>query len=126
MSHYTRSILSDQPGSSLEFTHILWEAQIPTIVLTDNQTVTRFLETKTIPPTLRNASDHVLQFNFEIAHTAGSVNTAVDSPSRLELKVTKEIRLRIRGDVQTTRIEVTTSSSDVAGAENFFFTQTVG
>ena len=65
----------------------------------------------------------MLQFNCEIAHIAGSVNTAVDFLSRLELQVTERIRLKIREDVQTTPIEVTTTSSDVADEEQFFFTQ---
>ena len=108
----------------LKFAHILWEATKPTIFLTDNNSVTRFFQTKAIPPSLWNACDYVLQFIFKIAHIAGSVNTAADFFSRLELKVTERIRLKIREDVQTTPIEVTTSSSDVADEEQFFFTQT--
>ena len=41
----------------LEFAHILWEATNPTIVLTDNKSVTRFLQTKAIPPALWTACD---------------------------------------------------------------------
>ena len=108
----------------LECAHILWEATKPTIVLTDNKSVTRFFQTKAIPPSLWNACDYVLQFNFKIAHIAGSVNTAVDFLSRLELKVTERICIKIREDVQTTPIEITTSSSDVADEEQFFFTHT--
>ena len=108
----------------LEFAHILWEATRPTIVLTDNKSVSRFCQTKAIPPALWNACDYVLQFDFKIAHIAGSVNTAADFLSRLELKVTKKILLKIREDIQTTPIEVTTSSSDVADEEQVFFTQT--
>ena len=66
----------------------------------------------------------MLQFNFKVAHIAGSVNTAADFLSRLELKVTEKIHLKIREDVQTTPIEVSTSSSDVADEEQFFFRQT--
>ena len=110
----------------LEFTHILWEATKPTTVLTDNKSVTRFFQTKAIPPSLWNACDYVLQFNFKIAHIAGSVNTAADILSRLELKVSESIHLKIKEDVQATPIEVTTSSSDVAYEEQFFFTQTDG
>ena len=66
----------------------------------------------------------MIQFDFKIAHIAGSVNTAADFLSRLELKVTEKIHLKIREDVQTTPIEVSTSSSDVADEEQFFFTQT--
>ena len=98
----------------LEFAHILWEAIKPTIVRTDNKSVTRFFQTKAIPPALWNACDYVLQFNFKIAHIAGSVNTAAVFLPRLELKVTEKIRLKIREDIQTTPFEVTTSSSDVA------------
>ena len=76
-----------------------------------------------IPASLWNACDYVLQFNFQIAHIAGSVNTAADFLSRLELKVTEKIHLKIQEDVQTTPIEVSTSSSDVADEEQFFFTQ---
>ena len=42
------------------------------------------------------------------------------------MKVKERIRLKSREDVQTTPIEVTTSSSDVADEEQFFFTQTNG
>ena len=92
----------------LEFAHLLWEATKPTIVLTDNKFVSRFFQTKAIPPALWNSCDFVLQFNFKIAHIAGSVNTAADFLSRLELKVTEKILLKIREDIQTTPIEVTT------------------
>ena len=68
----------------------------------------------------------MLQFNFEIAHIAGSINTAADFLSRLELKVPEKIHPKLREDVQTTPIEVSTPSSDVADEEQFFFTQTDG
>ena len=106
----------------LEFAHNLWEATKPTIVLTDNKSVTRFFQTKAIPPALWNACDYVLQFNFKLAHIAGSVSTAADCLSRLELKVAENIGLKIREGIQTTPIEVTTSSSDAADEEQFFFT----
>ena len=93
-----------------------------TIVLTDNKTVTRFFQTKAIPPALWNACDYVLQINFKIAHVAGSVNTTAGFLSRIELKVTEKIRNKIREDIHTTPIEVTISSSDVADEEQIFFT----
>ena len=123
MSIYSKEFLAIYVAF-LEFAHILWERPKPTIVLTDNKSVTRFFQTKAIPPSLWNSCDYVLQLNFKIAHIAGSVNTAADFLSRLELKVTEKIHLKIREDVQTTPIEVSTSSSDVADEEQFFFTQT--
>ena len=80
----------------LDFAHILWEATKPTIVLTDNKSVTGFFQTKAIPPALWNACDYVLHFNFQIAHIAGSINTAAYFLSKLELKVAGKIRLKIR------------------------------
>ena len=122
MSIYSKEFLAIYMAF-LEFAHILWETSKPTIVLTDNKSVTRFFQTKAIPPSLWNACEYMLQFNFKIAHIAGSVNAAADFLSRLELKVTEKIHLKIREDVQTTPIEVSTSSSDVADEEQFFFTQ---
>ena len=110
----------------LEFAHILWEATKPKFVLTDNKSVTRFLQTKAIPPSLWNACDYLLQFNFKITKIAGSVNTAAGFLLRLEMKVKEKICLKIRENVQTTPIEVTTSSSDVADEDQFFFAQADG
>ena len=82
-----------------------------------------FFQTKAIPLALLNACDYVLHFNFKIANIAGSVNNAPASLTRLELTVTQKIRLKIGEDIKTKPIEVTTSSSDVADAERFFFTE---
>ena len=68
----------------------------------------------------------MLQFHFKTSLIAGSVNTAADFLSRLELKVPENIHLKIWEDVQTTPIEVTTSSSDVANEEQFSFMQADG
>ena len=106
-----------------EFAHNLWEATKPTVVLTDNKSVTRFSQTKAIPPALWNACDYVLQFLFRIAHIACLVNTAANFLSRFQLKVTEKIRLKVKENIQTTTIEKTTSSSDGADEEQFFFTQ---
>ena len=121
MSIYSKDFLAIYMAF-FEFAHHLWEATKPTIVLTNNKCVTRFFQTKAIPTTLWNACDYVLQLNFKIAHIAGSVNTAADFLSRLEFQVTEKIRLKIREDIHTTPIEVTTSSSDVADEEQLFFT----
>ena len=53
-----------------EFGHIFWGATKPVIIMTDSKSVTRFFQTKMIPPPLWNACDFVLQFNLTIAHMA--------------------------------------------------------
>ena len=125
MSIYSKDILAIHMAF-LEFAHILLEATKPAIVLSDNKSITRLFHTKAIPPSLWNACDCVLQFNFKEAHISGSVNTAADFLYQIELKITERIRLKIREDVKITAIEVTTSSSDIADEEQFFFTQTDG
>ena len=89
----------------VELAHNLWEASNPTIVLTDNKSGT---QTEAIEPGLWNARDCMLQSNFKMAHIAGSVNNAAKFLSRLELTNTEKIRLRIRQDIRTTPIRVTT------------------
>ena len=84
---------------------------------------TLYFQTKAVPPALWNACEYVLHYNIKIAHIAGSVNTAAEFFSRLEPKVTEKARLKIRDDIQTTPVEVITSSSDVADEEQFSFTQ---
>ena len=66
-----------------EFGHIFWGTPQPVIILTDNKSVTRFFQTKIIPPLLWNACDFVIQFKFVIAHIPGKNNTAADYLSRM-------------------------------------------
>ena len=73
----------------LEFANSLCEATKPNIVPTGNISVTRLFQTEAVLLSLSNACDYVMQFNLKIAHITGSVNTAADFLSRLELKVTE-------------------------------------
>ena len=125
MSIYSKEFLAVYM-EFLEFAHFLWVTTKPTIVLTGNKSFTRFLQTKAIPPSLWNACNYVLQFKFEMAHITGSVNTAADILSLLELKVKEKIRLKILEYLQITHIEVITSSSDVANEEQLLFAQADG
>ena len=105
----------------LEYSHILWETTLPTLVMTDNRSVTRFFQTKAIPPTLWNACDYVLQFNFHIMHVAGTQNTAADFLSRIELTPKERVELKIREDITIRPIQVNLQSTDVADEEQIFF-----
>ena len=122
MSIYSKEFLAIYMAF-LEFAHILWETTKPTIVLTDNKSVTRFFQTKAILPSLWNACDYVLQFNSRIAHIAGSVNTRV-FPFTTRVKSQRKDPSQNQGRCANNTIEVTTSSSDVADEEQFFFMHT--
>ena len=92
------------------------------IILTDNKSVTRFCHTKIIPPTLWNACDYVIQFNFTIAHIPRKNNTATDYLSRLEICPKEKLILRIREDISTTPCELNVQSAGVTEEDQIFFT----
>ena len=107
-----------------EFGHMFWGATKPVIIMTDSKSVTRFFQTKKIPPPLWNACDFVLQFNFTIAHIPGKMNTAADSLSRLEMDPNEKVILKIREDIPTKPIEVNIESTGIAQEEPVFFDPT--
>ena len=106
-----------------EFGHIFWGTPKPITILTDNKSVTRFFQTKIIPPALWNACDYVIQFNFVIAHIPGKNNTAADYLSRMEMDPKEKLVLTIREDVETRPIEVNVQSAGVSEEEQVFFTE---
>ena len=118
MSIYCKEFLAIY-HAFLEYSHILWETTKPTLVLTDNCSVTTFFQTKTTTPALWNACDYVLQYKFRIMHVAGSQNTAADS--RLELIPKEKVQLKLRDDILTSPIEVILQPSDVVDEEKLFF-----
>ena len=91
------------------------------IILTDNKSVTRFFQTKINPPTLLNACDYVIQFNFTIAHIPGENNTAADFVTPRNCPKEKLI-LRIREDISTTPIELNVQSAGVIEEDQIFYT----
>ena len=92
------------------------------IILTYNKSVTRFFQTKIIPPTLWNACDYVIQLSFTIAHIPGKNNTAADYLSRLEICPKEKFVLRIREDIPTTPIELNVQSAGVTEEDQIFYT----
>ena len=107
-----------------EFGHILWGATKPVIIMTDTKSVTRFFQTKMIPPPLLSACDFVLHFSFAFAHIPGKKNTAADFLSRLEMDRNEKIVLKIREDIPTKPIEVNIESTGIAQEEPVFFDTT--
>ena len=124
MSFYAKEFLAIYMAFK-KFGHIFWGATKPVIIMTDSKSVTRFFQTKMIPPRLWNACDFVLQFNFTIAHIPGKMNTAADFLSLLEMDPNeKKIILKIREDIPTKPIEVNIESTGIAQEERVFFDPT--
>ena len=66
MSIYAKEFLAIYMAFK-DFGHVFWGATKPAIIMTDSKSVTRFFQTKMIPPSLWNACGFVLQSNFTIA-----------------------------------------------------------
>ena len=98
----------------------MWGSTYSVIVFTDNRSVTRFFQAKLIPPALWNACDYVLQYNFVIAHVAGSMNTAAAFLSRTEVNPIEKLEMSIRNDIQTKAIEVNIQSSGIGEEEQIY------
>ena len=105
-----------------ELGHIFRGAPKPLIFLTDNKNVTRFFQTKIVPPALWNACDYFIQFNFVIAHIPGTQNTAAVCLSRLEIDPRDKLVMKIRKDVQTVPSERNVQSAGVSKEEQIFNT----
>ena len=99
-----------------------WGAPEPIIILTDNKTVTRFVQTKIVLPALWNACDNVIQFNFVIAHIPAVQNTASDSLSCLEADTKNKLVMKNREDVQTLPIEINVKAARLFQEEQIFYT----
>ena len=119
MSIYAKEFLAIFFAFS-EFGHLLWGSTFPVIVFTDNRAVTRFFQTKIIPPALWNACDYVLKYNLVIAHVAGAMNIAADFLSRTEINPTEKLEMNLRNDIQTKAIEVNIQSSGIAEEEQIY------
>ena len=98
----------------------MWKSVFPDIIFTHNRSVTRFFQTKLLPPELWNACDYVLHYNFAIAHAAGSMNTAAHFLSRAEVNPIEKLELNFRNDVSSKAIDVNIQSTEVAEEELFF------
>ena len=123
MSIYAKEFLAIYMAF-IKFGHIIWSAAKPVIIMTDSKSVTRFFQTRMIPPHLWSASDYVLQFNFTIAHIPGKMNTAADFLFRLEMDPKEKIILKIRENIPTKPIEVNIESKGIAPEEPVFFDPT--
>ena len=89
-----------------EFAHILWGVKKPTIVMTDNKALTRFFQSKRIPPKLWNHCDQALQFDFVLAHVPGVENPAADYLSRLDYNPEDRIHSKLNYQIPVHHIEI--------------------
>ena len=105
----------------VKYSYIIWGSTKPVVFLADNKSVTRFSQTKIIPPALWNTCDFVLQINLTIGHVPGRVNKAEDLPSSLDFDPYEKAHSLVRIYILTTPIVDHIQSSDVTEEEQFYF-----
>ena len=88
------------------FAHIIWGAEKPVLVLTDNKSLIRFFQAKKIPAHLWNAVDHVLSFPFVLGHIPGRANLAADYLSRIHINPTEKLNLKIKEAIPLKSVEL--------------------
>ena len=105
MSIYYNEFLANY-HAFLEYRRLLSETTLPTLEMTNNRSMTHFFQTQAIPPTLWNACDYVLHFNFHIMHVAETQITAADFLSANDLNTRERVELKIRKDIAIRSIQV--------------------
>ena len=93
-----------------ECAHFLWGVKKLTIVMTNMKPLTRFFQSKTIPPKLWNYCDQALQFDFVLAHAPGFENTAADYLSEIEINLQDRIHLKLHDEILVFKVEIDLAS----------------
>ena len=123
MSIYAKDFLAIYMAFK-EFGHIFWGATKPVIIMTDSKSVTRFFQTKLVPPLLWTACSTVMHFNFTIEHIPGKMKAAADFLFCLEVDPIERRNLKIREGNPTKPIEVNIESTGIAQEQPVFFDTT--
>ena len=86
--------------------HFICGSDKPVLILTDNKSLTRFFQAKTIPPSLWNYVDRVTAFNIVVAHIPGKANATADFLSRLQSDPNEIIELTLTDRIPIREIEI--------------------
>ena len=87
------------------FSHFIWGAEKPVIILTDNRSLTSFFLSKSLHPALWNFMDRVIAYNIVLAHIPGRANAAADFLSRLQTDPTQSLELQLHDSIPMKEIE---------------------
>ena len=88
------------------FSHFIWGSEKPVLILTDNKSLTRFFQAKTIPPSLWNYVDRGTAFNIVVTHIPGKANAAADFVSRLQSNPNETLELKLTDRIPIREIEI--------------------
>ena len=88
------------------FSHFIWGSEKPVLILTDNKSLTRFCQAKTIPPSLWSYVDRVTTFNIVVAHIPGKANAAADFLSRLQPNSNETVEFKLTDRIPVREVEI--------------------
>ena len=88
------------------FSHFIWGAEKPVIVLTDNKSLTSFFQSKSLHPSLWNFMDRVIAYNIVLAHIPGKANAAADFLSRMQTDPNESLELQLVDSIPMKQIEI--------------------
>ena len=77
------------------FSHFIWGAEKPVIVLTDNKNLTSFFQSKSLYQSLWNFMDRVIAYNIVLAHIPGKAKAAADFLSRMQTDPKESLQLQL-------------------------------
>ena len=88
------------------FSHFIWGAEKPVIVLTENKNLTKFFQSKLIHPALWKFMDRVIAYNIVLAHIPGRANAAVDFLSRMQTDPIQSLELQLLDSSPMKQIDI--------------------
>ena len=88
------------------FSHFIWGAEKPVMVLTDNKSLTSFFQSKSLHPSLWNFMDRVIAYNIVLAHIPGKANAAEDFLSRMQTDPNERLELHLVDSIPMKQIEI--------------------
>ena len=87
------------------FSHFIWGAEKPVIILTDNKSLTSFFQLKSLHPALWNFMDRVIAYNIVLTHIHGRGNAPADFLSRMQTDSTQSLELQLHESIPMKKIE---------------------
>ncbi len=88
------------------FRHVIGENRRPTLVLTVNESLTRYFQAKHMAPSFWNHIDFILFFDFMIAHIPVKTNQTLEYLSRIITDPDNQLKMTINGRIPTYDIVV--------------------
>ena len=89
-----------------QFSHFIWGAEKPRIVLTDKKNFSSFFQSKSLHPTVWNFIDRVIAYTIVLAHIPRKVKAAAYFLSRMQTGPNESLKLQLVGSIPIKQMEI--------------------